>query len=102
VLSVHIKNDTWAKINREWKMDTGPDVEILNKAKGGAFAFFNREAGFGALVTYDPARIDHPYLWWNPERPQVNLELFTPAIELKTGESLAFTYQFEFLKEPPK
>jgi len=75
---------------------------MLAKAKGGGFAFFNHDAGFGALVTYDPATIERPYLWWSTERPQVNLELFSSAAELKTGESLSLKYEFQYLKEPPK
>jgi hypothetical protein len=102
VVSVYVKNGGWTRINREWKDNSGPDEEILEKAKGGGFAFFNHESGFGTLVTYDPAKVDHPSLRWNPERPQVNLEVFSPAVELKTGESLSLNYKFEYLKEPPR
>jgi hypothetical protein len=102
VVSAYVKDGDWKKINREWKADKGPDVEVLNKAKGGGFAFFNHEAKFGLQATYDASRVDHPYLWWVPESSQINLELFTPAAELRPGESMALTYQFEYLTEPPK
>ncbi len=102
VVSVYAKENGWPRINRDWKNDSGPDAEILAKAKGGGFAFFNHDAAFGALVTYDPATIERPYLWWSTERPQVNLELFSTAAELKTGESLSLKYEFQYLKEPPR
>jgi len=102
VISMYVKDGGWTLVNHEWKNNTGPDAEMLNKAKGGGFAFFNHEAGFGAEVTYDPAKVDHPSLWWDPDRPQVNLEVFSPASELKTGESLSLNYKFEYLKEPPR
>ena len=102
VVAVYVKDGGWTLVNHEWKNGTGPDAEKLDKAKGGGFAFFNHEAGFGAEVTYDPAKAGHPSLWWNPERPQVNLEVFSPDVELKTGESLSLNYKFEYLKEPPR
>ncbi len=102
VLSAYIKDGTWTRVNRDWKMETGPDAAALTSAKGGAFAFYNHEAKFGVQVAYDPAQIDRPYLWWLPELQQINLELFTPGVELKNGESLSFSYRFDFLRDPPK
>ena len=102
VVSVYVKDKDWQLINRDWKFDKGADAEALSKAKGGAFAFFNHEAGFGVLETYDPATIARPSLWWSVERPQVNLELFSQDVELKTGESLSLKYDFHYLKQPPK
>lgn len=102
VVSVYIKDAAWTRINREWKMETGVDVEILNKAKGGAFAFFSHAAKFGVQVSYDPKQYERPYLWWHPPFSQINLELFTPEKTLKPGQSLRFAYQFSYLAEPPK
>jgi len=48
-------------------------------------------------VTYNPAQVDHPYLWWYPEYAQINLELFTPKKKLEKGKSLTLDYQFQLL-----
>ncbi len=102
VVGVYIKDKTWTKINRDWNMEKGPEAALLNKAKGGAFAFFNHEANFGVQVSYDPKQYKTPYLWWYPEWPQLNLELFTLEKTLEKGQSLRFAYQFSYLPEPPK
>ncbi len=102
IISAYAKDSAWTRFNREWKRDEGPDAELLNKAKGGAFAFFNHEAHFGLSVNYDPVQVDHPYLWWRPDLEQINLELITPAVELQPGGSMKLDYAFELLAEPPK
>jgi hypothetical protein len=37
-----------------------------------------------------------------PDLSQINLELWTPDVELKNGESLKYAYQMECLSESPK
>ena len=102
VIAAYIKDDGWTKFNREWEMEKGPDAGILKTARGDGFAFYNHKAGFGALVTYNPEQVDHPYLWWHPPFSQINLELFTPAVELAPGQALSLAYQFDYLTEPPE
>ncbi|HPC16794.1 MAG TPA: DUF4838 domain-containing protein [Candidatus Hydrogenedentes bacterium] len=102
IVTAYIKDAEWKKINRHWIMDKGPDAGLLKQAQGGGFAFFNHKEKFGVNVSYDPAKIGEPYLFWNPEWSQINLELFTPAKELKPGESLSLEYTYRFLGEPPR
>ncbi|MBN1342283.1 MAG: DUF4838 domain-containing protein [Phycisphaerae bacterium] len=102
VMTAYVKRDRWMKFNDEWDKHQGPKADLLKDAKGGGLAFFNHEARFGMLVSYDPGQYAEPRLWWHPERAQVNLELMTPSVELKQGEALKYAYQFSYLSEAPK
>jgi hypothetical protein len=105
-VSVYYKTGgAWVRFNKAWMHDSGPDAEVLMRPGDGAFAFFSRkvEKGpFGVMLTYDPARVGKPYLWWKPEWDQLNLELFTPKVSLKKGESLTSRCSLHFLAEAPK
>jgi hypothetical protein len=103
-MSAYIKKDgKWEKFNRNWTFGNNSEaMGMLKKATGGEFAFYNHEAGFCVLVTYNPTMFAFPRLWWVPERPQINLELFTPGVTLKPGQSLRFAYGFKYLKLPPE
>ena len=71
-------------------------------AKGGAFAFFNAQEKAGICLTYTPADMKYPKLWWHPQFRQVNLELYTQTRELKPGESMEMAYEFTFLDAAPR
>lgn len=101
VVTAYAKGDTWTSFNRAWKEGTGPDNNILLDARGGAFAYFNHEAKSGLEVSYAPDTIKYPRLRWYPQYEQINLELFSKDVELKTGESLGFEYTLRYLSEPP-
>jgi len=102
IVSVYIKDKDWARFTRDWEADEAPERDLLKTAKGGGFAFYNHEAGFGACMSYDPAQVERPYLWWHPPGQQINLELLTPTVELKPGDKMALAYQFEFLSHAPE
>ncbi len=90
---------TW--FNRKWKKDAGPDKNLLASATGGALAFFNREDGFGIRQAYDATSGLEPRLWWGAEDMHLNLELWTPEVELKQGKSYSYFVDCEYLTEPP-
>ena len=102
VLGVYIKDDTWRRINRDWRESSGPDQPALAAAKGGEFAYYNAQAKAGMCLTYRPADVKLPQLLWLPQFRQVNLEIFTQARELRPGESVEMTYEYRFLSEAPK
>jgi hypothetical protein len=102
ILSVYARTPEWKVVNRGWQLDDGPDAETLRKAKGGGFAFYNHESKFGALINYLPAEVGQIYLFWHPERPQLNMDVRTPAVTLNAGETLQLHYSIEYLAEPPK
>ncbi len=102
VLSAYVKDDQWQLFNQNWRDGDGPNHDLLNKAKGGAVAFFNHKNNFGLLQRYDPQQFESPYLWWRHNRPQMNLGLITKAIELKKGESFTYSYEYEYIDEAPK
>jgi hypothetical protein len=104
VLSGYVKyNNEWVIFNEALINDAGPDANLLIDAKdGGGYAFFNHAARFGVLETYDASKIEKLRTWWVPEFELFNLELMTPAVQLKRGESFTFTYAFEYLDQPPR
>ncbi len=102
ILAAYVKRDRWVKFNDGWERYDGPKADLLKSAPGGGLAFYNHDAKFGMLVTYDPEQIAEPRLWWHAERSQVNLELITREVELKNGEAFRYAYTFEYLDEPPK
>lgn len=101
VVRVYIKDDTWEKINRDWKDNKGPDKDKMLAARGGGFAYFNQDAKAGVRIDYAPPCVKYPQLWWRPQYQQMNLELFSQERELKPGEALSMGYQFRFLAAPP-
>ncbi|MBI5091614.1 MAG: DUF4838 domain-containing protein [Candidatus Hydrogenedentes bacterium] len=103
VVGAYVKSGgVWKLFNRGWKGDTGPDLELLRQGKDGVFSFYNHEAHFGVQVNYAPKQVDHPYVWWWPDWPQINLEIFTPLRELKQGEAMKLEYQIRYLADAPK
>lgn len=101
ILTVSVKDGKWKTINRGWQMDKGPDGGLLKTAKDGAYAFYDHEANYGALIQYQPQVVDELFLYWHPERPQVNLELRTPMTTLEPGKSLQLAYTIEYLAKAP-
>jgi hypothetical protein len=89
-------------MNRGWYVDDGPDAEKLQNAKGSGYAFFNHEAKFGALITFTPEEVGQLYMFWHPERPQLNLDVRTPTTTLNPGQTMQLRYTLEYLVEPPK
>ena len=63
--------------------------------------YFNRAAGAGVRLDYDPACVKNPQFWWRPQYRQANLELYSQEQELKPGESLSMAYRLRFLDGPP-
>lgn len=102
VLTAYVKRDRWVRFNDGWDKYSGPKTDLLKDAKGGGLAFYNHDAKYGMLVTYDPEHYDGPRLWWNPERSQVNLELVTTGPKLKKGQQRSYAYRFAYLKAPPQ
>ncbi len=112
IIAGYIKNDCWVKFNEKWghtgdygafipDSEFGPNMDLLKSAKGGAFAFFNHEHGFGALDIYDPAQFVRLNFFWSTFSALALLELITHPVELKQGDSYEFSYQFEYLDKPP-
>ena len=100
-LSVYEKDEEWTVVNQDWNHDEGPNKEKVDTAKGGAFAFFNHEKGYGVLQTYDPNNYEKPRLWWSAGRRQIDLELISKRVELSPGESYAYEYKVDYLDKPP-
>ncbi len=101
-LTVYAQAPEWAVMNRGWYVDDGPDAEKLQNARGGGYAFFNHEAKFGALIKYVPEEVGQLYMFWHPDRPQLNLDVRTPTTTLNPGQTLQLHYTLEYIVEPPK
>lgn len=102
VLQVFVRDEKWVQVNEGWRVDSGPQEDLLRTAKGGSFAYFNTEESFGAAMHYDHSVIERPKLWWGPGRGQVNLELYTNAVKLKPGASTQYGYTLTYLDAAPK
>ncbi len=102
IIGVYIKDgDKWERSTQGWEHYRGPHEDLLHSAAGGAYAFFNHDAGFGILQTYDPAQFAEPRLWWGADRHQLNLELITNRVELKQGRAVSYAYTIEHLERAP-
>jgi hypothetical protein len=101
-LTVYAKAPEWTVMNRGWYVDDGPDAERLQNAKGGGFAFYNHEAKFGALITFTPDEVGQLYMFWHPERPQLNMDVRTPTVTLNPGQTMQLHYTLEYIAAPPK
>lgn len=101
VFSVYLKDKEWKLCNRGWKIDHGAEEKYITEARGGAYAFFNREQKFGILQTYDPKYFAKQELFWSPGRQQVNLEMVTPRTHLEVGQGMEYGYDLSYLAEPP-
>jgi hypothetical protein len=108
VLSAYVKNGAWVQFNQDWRVDTGPNRALLDESRGGGFAFYNHQNGFGVMEEFDPKVFERLVFRWtavergsSANRTQVTLELVTPTVELKPGESFAFAYQISYLDRPP-
>lgn len=102
ILSVYVGNDGWKRVNQGWNIDDGPDAELMDNPRDGGFAFFNHEAKFGALLTFDPKQVGKVYMFWHPERPQLNMDVRTPTVALEPGHTLELDYNLEYLTEAPR
>ena len=106
IFAAYIKNDKWTRFTDAWSAKnfgtwSDADDQLLRNAKGGAFAYYNHDAKFGMQVNYNPDEVEYPRLWWLARWRQANLELITPRVELKQGESFSYSYQLEYLTDAP-
>lgn len=101
-LGVYIKNQDWVLFNTDWQIDRGPRQDLLKTAQGGGFAYYNHKRGFGVRETYDPKAFEKPFLHWMPERKQLQLQLTTRAVKLQPQQSYSFSYQIDYLRNPPQ
>jgi len=101
-VAVYVNDQGWQPGDAGWNPGEGAIQQSLDNASGGAFAFFNHDTRFGIRARFDPAQGVTPRVYFNRPASQLNLELLTPVVELKRGESLAIRYSFEYLNEPPQ
>lgn len=92
----------WKIFNQNYKVDRGPNDNLLRSAVGNGFAFFNHDANYGMAQFYDHDEIERPKFFWHPSRSQINLELYTKTKELKTGEYLDYGYTVKYLDKAPE
>ena len=105
VLAVYVRDPDWTWINRDWdgSQPTAHQTRALRQAAdGGAFAFYNHDAGFGVEQRFDPADYETLYLYWNPTRRQLNLELYPRARQLDAGEEAGYAWEVRYLDAPPE
>lgn len=101
VVSAYIKDQEWVKFNQNWTIPEKRNVEILQTARGGGYAFFNHKERYGLLLSYDPLDMERAAFEWNSQYPMAALDLFTNGVELKPGETFDYGYTVTSLAKPP-
>ena len=105
LVSVYVKTPQWTLANRDWGKPK-PTTEdqraaLANAVAGGAYAYYQHEAGFGVEQRFDPQQFRALELYWNTNRRQINLELLTPAVSLEKGQQTSYSYEIRYLSKPP-
>lgn len=105
VLAVYVKAPDWVWINRDWHGAQPTERQtraVREAAPGGAFAFYNHDAGFGVAQHFNPESYETLYLYWNPSRQQLNLEMYPRTAHLEAGEQAGYAWEVRYLDEPPR
>ena len=103
-VAVYVKAPEWTWINRDWRdgQPTEQQTRALREAAaGGAFAFYNHEAGFGVEQRFTPEDYETLHLYWNPTRQQLNLEMYPKTALLAPGEQKEYAWELRYLDVPP-
>ncbi|MBI5095175.1 MAG: DUF4838 domain-containing protein [Candidatus Hydrogenedentes bacterium] len=104
VVGVYVKSPEWLQANQGWKEAVPTEAQtavIKSAASGGAFAYYNRKAGFGVEQRFDSQDYSSMDLFWSPSRMQVNLELHSKVRSLEKGQTARHAYEVRYLKAPP-
>ena len=105
VLSIYVKQPNWIQTNGKETAALSEDVQrsrVKAAVRGGAYAYFNHQAGFGVEERFDPEQFSGLGLFWDPSRQQINLELASKVLSLEKGQTAGYAYEVRFLKQPPK
>lgn len=104
-VGIYVQQPDWIQVNQKSKaMPTSEQLRAMVKdgIRGGAFAYFNRQAGFGVEQRFDPGDFSALGLYWSTSRQQINLELSSKAVALEKGQSVTCGYEVRYLGAPPK
>ncbi len=105
VLSIYVKQPNWIQTNGKETAALSEDVQrsrVKAAVRGGAYAYFNHQAGFGVEERFDPEQFSGLGLFWDPSRQQINLELASKVLSLEKGQTAGYAYEVRYLKQPPK
>jgi hypothetical protein len=105
VLGIYVRQPEWRQVNRPWKDGLSPAQQrtiVHDAVAGGAYAYFNWQAGFGVEQRFDPQAFGALGLFWDASRQQINLELSTPAVTLGKGERTRSAYEVRYLHKAPQ
>jgi len=105
VLGVYVKDPEWVQANRKRRSFVSIDQQraaVRAAVKGGAFAYFNKKAGFGIEKRFDPAAFSALGLFWDASRQQINLELSSKVVSLEKDQQAGYAYEVRYLKKAPK
>ncbi len=104
IIAAYAKDPDWFHANSKSQgivRDASQTDRTANAVAGGAFAFYNHEAKFGMIQTFDPKAYRSMALYWSPSRRQINLEMDAILTPLKKGETARCAYTLNYLAEPP-
>ena len=105
LLSVYVKAPQWTLANRDWgKFNPTTEAQqaaLAGAVAGGAFAYYQHEAGFGVEQRFDPQPFRALGIFWRPNQRQISLKLLTPAVRLEKGERTGYSYEIRYLDKPP-
>ena len=103
-IGIYVKGEEWLQANQGWVNAKPTDEQsalIKQGLKGGAFAYFNRKAGFGVEQQFEPGTFEDLMLYWGPDRIQINLEMVPTAKKLQAGERAQYAFDVHYLDKAP-
>ena len=101
VLTGYFYDKKWIPFTDGWREWDGPMYPQFANASDGIFGFYNYALKFGLRIKYDPATMGKPGYDWYTDRPYLQWEFHTTPVTLKQGESLSYTYTFNYWDKPP-
>lgn len=104
VLGIYVRQPDWVQTNGKETAALSEDVQrsrVKAAVRGGAYAYFNHQAGFGVEERFDPEQFSGLGLFWDPSRQQINLELASKVLSLEKGQTAGYAYEVRYLKQPP-
>lgn len=102
-LQIFIKDQRWLQVNTDWQMDREIIFDHGLEAGGGttAYGFYDSSEKFGIVQTFARGSFDRFRLFWHPGRKELGLDMFPPARKMKKGDQLSYSYNINWLNNPP-
>jgi hypothetical protein len=103
-IGIYVKAEKWLQVNQGWvkaKPMEAASAMLKEGLKGGSFAYFNQNAGFGVEQRFEPGTFEDLSLFWDPGRIQINLQMVPNVKALQAGERAKYDWHVVYLDRAP-